>query len=132
MDKSFQKEILERRNTILFKKELNSINPKHTIKPKKNINNSEYLIIGENNNFDKNNFDKNNELNKYTSNNLKLNISNNSNNSDKENEKQVIIDLYGNNKNTINNRNLICLGIFLVASYIGITIINDYIMINHF
>ena len=136
MDKSFQKEILERRNTMLFKKELSSINPKHTIKPKRAVTDSEYLIVGPEKNINKYNDGRNNllneinSLNKTRETNIELDILN-KNQPKLNNEKQVIIDLSENTKNTITNKNLICLGIFLLASYIGITIINDYLIINH-
>ena len=108
MNKTFQQEILERRNTIFLK----SINPKHTLKPKPQTttttqeNNLDYLLI-------------------------MPDIKNNNN-------KQIPIDLNGNTNtntninNSIKSKHLIYMGVFIVVSYIGITAINDYIILKYF
>ena len=55
MDKSFQREILEKRRSMLFNKELKNIDPRNTLKPIRtksepvNKKEPEYLIIGDDN-----------------------------------------------------------------------------------
>jgi len=147
MDRSFQKEILERRNTILFKKEIKNIDPKHTIKPikhKRHISDPDYLIIASDNN-DNIIQTLNHPIEQNTHNNLQKNIdlfnqmhkpleNTPGRYSNIDNQKKITIDLNDNNDNndnTITKKNLFCFSALIVACYISITILNDYILIKY-
>lgn len=129
MDKSFQKELLERRNTILLKKEMRNTDAKNTIKHKRQIQEHDYLVIDSDNNEDithknLNNIEIFNKI-RETSENKPRRYSK------IDNKKQITIDLTDAD-NTITKKNLFCFSALIVACYISITILNDYILIKYF
>jgi hypothetical protein len=119
MEKSFQRELLERRDTIMFKRDLKNITSKNTIKTIKTIktkSDSDYLIIGDNLNKQNSVPNKSNETNGnlITTRNRRL---------------SAIPEI---DTNTVITKKLIIFGVIMVVSYIGITAINDYIMVSYF
>lgn len=141
MDKQFQKEILERRKTILFNKELKNIDTRNTLKPIRNqtdqitINNdTEYLIIGDDKTL-------NNDLQNGSNQNIRQTLFEEIRNSDpihkdiyqqNQESKQITIDFNENKSDLVTKKNLIIVGICIVFSYISITALNDYIMLSYF
>ena len=143
MDKNFQKQILEQRKSILFNKELKNIDKSSTLRIKNDNNKfskenteSQYLIIGDNNETILN---SNSKKNQEYGNSAKENLFEQVKNSepsiyDYENkdQKQITIDFTENKSNVVTKKNLAIFGVCIVFSYIAITALNDYIIITYF
>ena len=156
MDKSFQREILEKRRSMLFNKELKNIDPRNTLKPIRTKSEPvrkrepEYLIIGDDNTL---NNDLNSHLiqtkethfgntpNKINDEQSRQNLFEEIRNSapihqdiyrNNQEQKQITIDFNENKSNLVTKKNLIIAGICIVFSYISITALNDYIMLSYF
>ena len=143
MDKNFQKQILEQRKSILLNKELKNIDKSSTLRIKNDNNKfskenteSQYLIIGDNN---ENILNSNSKKNQEYGNSAKENLFEQVKNSepsiyDYENkdQKQITIDFTENKSNVVTKKNLLIFGVCIVFSYITITALNDYIIITYF
>ena len=156
MDKSFQREILEKRRSMLFNKELKNIDPKNTLKPIRTKSEParrqepEYLIIGDDNTL---NSDLNSHLiqTKETHfGNITREINKEQNRNDlfeeirnhslyqediyKQNaeQKQITIDFNENKSNLVTKKSLAAFGVCIVLSYLVIIAVNDYIMVTFF
>ncbi len=156
MDKSFQNEILEKRRSMLFNKELKNIDPRNTLKPIRTKSEPvkkrepEYLIIGDDNTL-------NNDLKSHLIQTKETHFGNMPNQiNDEQNrhnlfeeirnsthihediykrnqeQKQITIDFNENKSNLVTKKNLTIFGICICLTYIAITALNDYIMISYF
>ena len=141
MDKQFQKEILERRKTILFNKELKNIDTRNTLKPIRNQpdqitknNDTEYLIIGDDKTL-------NNDLQNGSNQNIRQTLFEEIRNSEslhsdiyKQNaeQKQITIDFNENKSNLVTKKSLVVFGVCIVLTYIAVTALNDYIILSYF
>ena len=156
MDKSFQREILEKRRSMLFNKELKNIDPKNTLKPIRTKSEPlrkkepEYLIIGDDNTL---NSDLKSQLiqtketqignmpyeinEEQKRQNLFEEIRNSESlHSDiyKQNaeQKQITIDFNENKSNLVTKKSLVVFGVCIVLTYIAVTALNDYIILSYF
>tara|TARA_X000000950_G_C13899562_1_gene654362 strand:- start:2310 stop:2783 length:474 start_codon:yes stop_codon:yes gene_type:complete len=156
MDKSFQREILEKRRSMLFSKELKNIDPRNTLKPIRTKSEPlrkkepEYLIIGDDNTlnsdlkshliqtketqFGNMPYEINEEQKRQ---NLFEEIrSSEPLHSDiyKQNaeQKQITIDFNENKSNLVTKKSLVVFGVCIVLTYIAVTALNDYIMLSYF
>lgn len=156
MDKSFQREILEKRRSMLFNKELKNIDPRNTLKPIRTKSEPvrqrepEYLIIGDDNTL-------NNDLNSHLIQTKETHFGNTPNkiNDEKrrqnlfeeirnsapihqdiyrnnQEQKQITIDFNENKSNLVTKKNLVIFGVCIFLSYATITALNDYIMLTYF
>ena len=156
MDKSFQREILEKRRSMLFNKELKNIDPRNTLKPIRTKSEPvrqrepEYLIIGDDNTL-------NNDLNSHLIQTKETHFGNTPNRINDEQrcqnlfeeirnsapihqdiyrnnqeQKQITIDFNENKSNLVTKKNLVIFGVCIFLSYATITALNDYIMLTYF
>tara|TARA_B100000989_G_C19419776_1_gene418105 strand:- start:317 stop:793 length:477 start_codon:yes stop_codon:yes gene_type:complete len=157
MDKSFQKEILEKRRSMLFNKELKNIDTRNTLKPIRTRSEPvkkepEYLIIGDDNALNSDlkchliqtketNFG--NMPNQINEEQKRHNLFEEIRNSEPfhndiykqcqdQEQKQITIDFNENKSNLVTKKSLVIFGVCIVLSYITITALNDYIMLSYF
>ena len=158
MDKSFQKEILEKRRSMLFNKELKNIDPRNTLKPIRTKNEQyrkkepEYLIIEDDNTLNshlKSHLIQTKETqfgnmpNEINDEQKRHNLFEEIRNSEpfhndiykqcqNQEEKQITIDFNENKSNLVTKKSLVVFGVCIVLTYITVTALNDYIMLSYF
>jgi hypothetical protein len=156
MDKSFQKEILEKRRSMLFNKELKNIDPRNTLKPIRTKSEQyrkkepEYLIIDDDNTL-------NSDLKSHLIQTKETHFGNMPNEINEEqkrqslfeeirssesfhsdiynqnsDQKQITIDFNENKSNLVTKKSLVVFGVCIVLTYIAVTALNDYIILSYF